>query len=81
MFALSCIFTAAFTTGFYYDGNRHVKAVQEYEELSKLIGRQQSGLLIEVDKTSRLLIHFDKSSGQVIDLHNLSGLRTSYRSR
>jgi len=32
MFALSCIFTAAFTTGFYYDGNRHVKAVQEYKE-------------------------------------------------
>jgi len=32
MFALSCIFTAVFTTGFYYDGNRHVKAVEEYEE-------------------------------------------------
>jgi len=50
MFALSCIFTAVFTTGFYYDGNRHVKAVQEYEEEEEIkhIQAEKNKILINV---------------------------------
>ena len=46
MFALSCIFTAVFTTGFYYDGNRHVKAVQEYEEEVEDMSLKESQLVL-----------------------------------